>query len=205
MSAIVTPPAPAAPNTPPPVGGPRPLRYTVEQYEKLGKAGFFTERRYQLIRGEIIDMGDQGPRHFTYVDLAVEVLKAAFGPSFYVRNAGPISLTDSKPEPDVSVVPGKRFDYATKHPGTALLAVEVSDTTLNYDLTTKAELYATAGIPEYWVLDLDGKQLHVFRDPAALPPALEATAYGTHLTYAPGDTVTPLHAANSVPVADLLP
>src|SRR4051812_1163681 len=150
MSAIAT-SAPAAPNTRPPVGGPRPWRWTVEQYEKLCKAGFFLEHRYQLIRGEIVDLGEQGPRHFTYVDLAVEVLKAAFGPGCFVRNAGPIGLADSEPEPDVSVVRGTRFDYLTKHPDTALLAVEVSDTTLTYDLTTKAELHATAGLPEYWV------------------------------------------------------
>lgn len=204
MSAIA-PPAPAAPNTPPPVGSPRPWRCTVEQYEKMCKAGFFLGRRYQLIRGEIIDMGDQGPRHFAMVQVIAQVIQAAFGSGYFVRNSGPIRLSDSSPEPDIAVVPGAPRDYLTKHPGTALLAVEVSDTTLTYDLTTKAELYATAGIPKYWVLDLDGKQLHVFRDPAALPPALEATAYGTHLTYSSGDTVTPLHAANPVKVADLLP
>jgi Uma2 family endonuclease len=189
---------------PPPVP-PHPWRCTREQYAKLGEAGFFREKQYQLVRGEIIDMGKQGPLHFVMVGVVVDVLRATFGPGFHVRHAGPIGFDDSEPEPDAAVVRGTWRDYLTKHPDTALLAVEVSDTTLTYDLTTKAELYATAGIPEYWVLDLDGKQLHVFRDPAALPPALEATAYGTHLTYAPGDTVTPLHAANAVKVADLLP
>jgi hypothetical protein len=65
MSAIATPTAPAVPNTPP-VGGPRPWHCTREQYEKLCQAGFFLEHRYQLIRGEIIDTGEQGPRHLTY-------------------------------------------------------------------------------------------------------------------------------------------
>jgi Uma2 family endonuclease len=204
MSAIAF-PTPAGSTTPPPVGGPRPWRCTRDQYARLCKAGFFLGHRYQLIRGEIIDMGEQGPRHFSTVQIAVDVLRAAFGPGYFVRNAGPISFDDSEPEPDVAVVPGSPRDYLTAHPPTALLAVEVSATTLNYDLTTKAELYATAGVPEYWVLDLDGKLLHVFRDPAKLPPALGATAYGTHLTFAPGDSVTPLHAANSVAVADLLP
>jgi Uma2 family endonuclease len=205
MSAVATPSAPAGTTTPPPVGGPRPWRCTPAEFDKLTEAGFFLERRYQLIRGEVIDMGEQSSRHFTMVDLAVEVLKAAFGPGFFVRNAGPIRLSDSKPEPDVSVVPGTRFDYVIDHPATALLAVEVSLTTLNYDLTTKAELYATAGIREYWVLDLDGKQLHVFRDPGQLPTALEASAYATHLTYSPGDSVQPLSAPNAVNVSDLLP
>jgi Uma2 family endonuclease len=204
MSAIAM-PAPAGSTTPPPVGGPRPWRCTVAQFEKLRDAGFFVERRYQLIRGEVIDMGEQSSRHFNMVDLAVEVIKAAFGHGFFVRNAGPIRLSDSKPEPDVSVVPGSRDDYMADHPATALLAVEVALTTLSYDLTTKAELYATAGIPEYWVLDLEGKQLHVFRDPGNLPAALEAAAYATHLTYSPGDAVQPLSAPNAVNVSDLLP
>jgi len=207
MSAIATPPVPAplAPVTPPPVNGPRPWRCTPAQFDKLTQAGFFLEKRYQLIRGEIIDLGEQGPRHFGMVAVIVEVIKAAFGPGFFVRNAGPISLSDSRPEPDAAVVPGSPRDYLTSHPPTALLAVEVSDTTLTYDLTTKAELYATAGIPEYWVIDLDGKQLHVFRDPAPLPAALDATTDGTHLTFTSGQTVTPLHATNAVNVGDMLP
>jgi Uma2 family endonuclease len=84
--------------------------------------------------------------------------------------------------------------------------VEVSDATLFYDTTTKAELYATANVPEYWVLDVANKQLHVFRDPVALPAGLGATAYATHLTLNPGDVVSPLAApAATIAVADLLP
>ena len=205
MTAVATLPAPAGTTTPPPAGGPRPWRCTPAQFEKLTEAGFFLEKRYQLIRGEVIDMGDQSSRHFCTVEIAVEVIRAAFGPGFFIRNGGPIRLDDSRPEPDVAVVPGSPRDYLSNHPDTALLAVEVSLTTLSYDLTTKAELYATAGIPEYWVLDLEGKQLHVFRDPQPLRAALEATAYATRLTYSPGDAVTPLHAATAVAVADLLP
>ena len=63
---------------------------------------------------------------------------------------------------------GSIRDYVAEHPATALLAVEVAVTSLDYDTTTKAKLYATAGIPEYWVLDLEGKRLIVFRGPAPL-------------------------------------
>src|SRR5262249_32064485 len=80
----------------------------------------------------------------------------------------------------------------------------VSDTTLALDLTEKAELYATAGIPDYWVLDLTGRRLLVFRDPG--PVAAGGAAYRTHLTLGPSESVTPLSAPNaSVTVADLLP
>ena len=96
-------------------------------------------------------------------------------------------------------------DYIADHPATALLAVEVAETSLAFDTTTKVELYATAGIPEYWVVDLDGGRLLVYRNPAPLPPALEATTYRTQLVYTAGDTLTPLHATHAVNVSDLLP
>src|SRR5213078_112124 len=106
MSAIVAPSAPAGPTTPPPVGGPHPWRCTREQFERLIEAGFFREKRYELIRGEIIDMGKEGPRHYTAFLIAVEIIGAAFGPGFHARPAGPINLGNSRPEPDVAVVPG---------------------------------------------------------------------------------------------------
>ena len=84
----------------------------------------------------------------------------------------------------------------------------MSDSTLAFDTTTKAELYATAGVPEYWVLDIENRQLHVFRDPQPLPlpEDLAATAYRTRLTLAPTDRVSPLAApAASILVSDLLP
>ncbi len=74
------------------------------------------------------------------------------------------------------------------------------------DTTTKAELYATAGVPDYWVIDLENRQLLIYRDPVALPAGLGATAYRTHLAFGPNDSVSPLAAPTaSVKVADLLP
>ncbi|MBY0457743.1 MAG: Uma2 family endonuclease [Gemmataceae bacterium] len=207
MSTVATLP-PAAPNTPPHADpGPRRWRCTREQYAKLRAAGFFTERRYQLIRGEVIDMGKEkeGPRHFAMMMIVAKVLETAFGPGCTVRPGGPIGFEDSEPEPDVAVVPGVMRDYIAQHPATALLAVEVAETSLQYDQTEKAELYASAGIPEYWVIDLNGREVIVFRDPAPLAPALGATAYQSRQTFTAGQTIQPLHAPNAVAVADLLP
>lgn len=206
MSATAPPLAPQqSVPAPPQSQWPRPWFCTREQYEKLLAAGFFRETQYQLVRGEIIDMGKEGPRHFSVVDLAVEVLRGVFGPGFFVRNAGPLGFGNSQPEPDVAVVRGSRLDYLNAHPATALLAVEVAETSLSYDTTTKAELYAGAGIADYWVLDLVGRLLHVFRDPQLIP-ALEIATYQTHLTLGPNDTVSPLAAPNAtIRVADLLP
>jgi len=213
MSAIATPiTPPSGTTTPPPLQPipttqvtqvwPRLWKWTPDDYEKLGKAGFFTGRRVQLIRGEIIDMGIQGPRHFTAILLTTKAVEAAFGVGYVIRPQGPIALDDSQPEPDVAVVPGSPRDYLV-HPRTVLLAIEVSDSSLTYDLTTKAELYAATGIPEYWVLDLETQRLLVFRDPVALPPG--GHAYHTHLSFAVDESVTPLAATNPVAVANLLP
>jgi Uma2 family endonuclease len=110
------------------------------------------------------------------------------------------------PLPDFAVVPGGPRDYASAHPTTAALVVEISDSTLQSDLTEKAERYATANIADYWVLDLNARQLHVFRAPQTLPKGLGATAYKTHLIFDPADRVAPLAAPHtSVPVGDLLP
>ncbi|QJW97441.1 Uma2 family endonuclease [Frigoriglobus tundricola] len=114
--------------------------------------------------------------------------------------------TDNDPGPDLAVVPGGMRDYATATPTRAILIVEIAHTTLAIDTTTKAELYATAGVPEYWVLDLEHRQLIVFRDPQPLPQGLGATAYKTHLTLGPTDHVSLLAAPNAgVLVGNLLP
>jgi Uma2 family endonuclease len=206
MSVVLAPPA--GTDTPPPKGAlaaPRLKRWTVAQFDTLLTLDLVEPRRHQLVRGEIVDMGEQSMRHHTSVDAVVDALRAAFGPGFFVRNAGPLQFADSKPEPDASVLRGKRSDYLTDPPpATALLAVEVALSSLTYDLTTKAELYAAAGVPEYWVLDLEGRVLHVFRDPQPRA-ALNVTTYQLRTEHRPGESVNPLSAPHAVAVADLLP
>jgi Uma2 family endonuclease len=92
------------------------------------------------------------------------------------------------------------------HPTSAELVVEIADSSLNSDVTDKAEKYATAGILDYWVLDVDGRRLLVFRDPVPLPAGLGATAYRTHLTLTETDSISPLAAPGAtLRVADMLP
>ncbi|MCI0703486.1 MAG: Uma2 family endonuclease [Planctomycetia bacterium] len=187
----------------------RPFRFTLKQYYELGKLGYFDGKRVELIYGEIVEMSPTGWPHSLCVGLVSEVLAQVFATGFWVRPQQPFPITGSalvsEPEPDVAVIPGKLRDY-TDHPTVAALLVEVADATLSYDLTTKAEMYATANVPEYWVLDVENRALHVFRDPAPLQTELEATAYQTHLTLSPADHASPLAAPNvSILVSDLLP
>jgi Uma2 family endonuclease len=195
----------------PPPAPLRRFRFTREQYYELDRLGYFDHKRVELIYGEIIEMSPVNWPHSLSVKRVLRALDAAFAPGhwttsqqpFWIPNTAPESL----PQPDVAVIPGSETDYSD-HPTVAALLVEVSVSTLDFDLTTKAELYATAGVPEYWVLDVDGRQLHVFRDPAALPlpTELAATAYRTHAIFVAADTVTPLGAPSaSIMVSDLLP
>ncbi len=187
--------------TQPPVPG----RLTREQYYELGRQGYFDGKRVELVFGEVVEMSPINWPHVVGCRKTAEALEAAFAGTAWVGRGDPLDLTHSDPQPDVSVVAGRFEDYVD-HPTTALLLVEVADATLTYVLTTKAELYATAGIADYWVLDVVNRELHVFRDPQRLSGNLGATAYRTHDTFGLADRVSPLAAPNaSVLVSDLLP
>jgi Uma2 family endonuclease len=205
MPTAIAPNAPAGTTTPPPVGGSRKWKLTREEYDRLYSLGFFNGKRVELIRGEVFEMSKQGWPHVVGCRKIAAFLATAFAGVGWLSEQRPFDAGDSEPVPDAAVIPGKFEDY-TGHPTTALLIVEVADSTLAYDTTTKAELYATAGVEEYWVLDVTGRQLTVFRDPQPLPAPLGAVAYQNRLTLSPADTVSPLRAPNvTVAVADLLP
>jgi Uma2 family endonuclease len=208
MAAIATQLVPTGTTTPPPVTGwPRPLRWTVSLFHAVNSTGVFAGRRPMLIRGVLLEQGPMNEPHATALEKATEVLRLAFGPGWRVRGQLPLVLgQDTDPFPDLAIFPGDSRNPTRAHPTTASLVVEVSDTTLADDMTEKAELYATARVPEYWVVDINGNQLHVYRDPGPLPDELSAVAYSTHLTLGPNDTVAPLAAPTAtVRVADLLP
>lgn len=114
--------------------------------------------------------------------------------------------TNSEPEPDIAVVRGTARDYEQAHPTTAVLVIEVSDTTLRVDCTTKAGIYARAGIEEYWVVDLNTRRLIVHRQPVPMRGRPLGHYYASVVRYTEAETVTPLAAPDAViAVADLLP
>jgi Uma2 family endonuclease len=199
MTALLTPPLLA------PVPGLRPFRWTVAEFHRFGDLGAFRGKRVKLIRGVLLEQDMMNPPHAIAGEKTEEALRVAFGPGWRVRVQKPLALSlDTDPEPDIAVVRGS--PAALVHPTTADLVVEIADTSLDADITEMAELDATAGIAEYWVLDLDGRRLLVFRDPVPLPAGLGATAYRTHLTFGPTDSVSPLAVPTAtVRVADLLP
>jgi Uma2 family endonuclease len=192
---------------PPPVSD-RPFRFTRDQYYEMGRLGYFDHMRVELIYGEVIEMSPTNWPHHLGIGLVSDALSRAFATGFFIDVQQSFPIPNSQlglaPQPDVAVIPGSPRDY-TDHPTAAALLVEVADSTLTYDTTTKAEMYATAGVPDYWVLDVANRQLHVFRDPTPLAANLGAVAYQTHVTLAPTDRVVPLAAPNaSILVSDLL-
>ena len=181
-------------------------RWSRADYYRLGELGFFTGKRVELLRGEIVEMSPICWPHVVACRRTAELLEKVFAGIGWVSRGEPINLTDSDPQPDVMVIPGRFEDYAD-HPSTALLVVEVADTTLARDTTTKAEIYATAGIADYWVLDLDARQLWLFRDPQPLPSVLgTGNTYRAVTQVSAMGTISPLAASTvNIAVADLLP
>ncbi len=207
MSALTL-PAPPPPTDPfahlPPV---RPLRWTRDEYYRLAEAGFFDGKRVMLVDGEILTMVPHNESHAWGVVNTMNSLQARLGDGFTYRPQLPLNLGQaSDPEPDVAVVAGPPPRRPAPHPTTALLVVEVADTSLAYDTGDKACLYAAGGVTDYWVIDLVHTRVVVFRDPRPDPAARFGHAYTSVLYRGPGDTVAPLAAPGSpVAVADLLP
>ena len=186
---------------------PLPLRrWTRPEYDRLIEYGVFsTGEPVELLDGLLVVREPQGGRHAMAVRMVEEALRRVFPAGRDVRTQLPIALDpDSEPEPDVSVVAGSFRDYPTAHPTSAVLVVEVADASLALDRGEKAALYARAGVPEYWIVDLVNAQLEVRRDPR--PDASAGTRYATVLLLARGATVSPLDAPHAtVAVADLVP
>lgn len=180
--------------------GPRPLRWTKEQYYDMARLGWFENKRVELLDGEIVEMAALLGPHATAVSLARFELDRVFGKTHYVRVQMPLDLNRFfQPEPDIAVVMGGVRDYKNVHPQTAILAVEISHATLRYDLGEKANLYAQAGIADYWVIDVENRRVWIHREP-------QNGLYSNIQTLRENKAVSPLAAPDaSIKISDLLP
>lgn len=173
-----------------------------EEYDRLVAAGIFSSGdRVELLEGEIVVTFPQNPPHYTAIQLAAEALRDVFESGFTIRVQAPFNAAgDSEPEPDLAVVPGRARDYARVHPESAVLVVEVSDSTLGHDRQRKARVYARARVSEYWIINLIDRQIEVFRGPRA------EGEWENAIVFREGERVAPLAApAASIAVSDLLP
>jgi Uma2 family endonuclease len=143
-------------------------RWTVDEYHRMLAAGILgPEDRVELLDGYIVEMTPQEPPHASTTSSFGNDFVVLFAGKAWIRQQLPIALTlDSEPEPDIAVVKLDPGRYRDRHPAPEdiYLLVEVADSTLNYDRTRKAEVYAKASILEYWIVDVSQRQLLVFRE-----------------------------------------
>jgi Uma2 family endonuclease len=167
-------------------------KWTRAEYYRMAGVGMFRDQRVELIEGTIIKMPPQKNFHAMGLGLAEEAVRAVFGRRHWIRTQLPLHLSArSAPEPDIAVVPGGPRDYPRDHPTTALLIVEVSDTTQSYDRGCKASLYARAKIADYWIVDLTHGQLEVRRTPIPDRGERYGWRYQDVLLLGPQDRIVP--------------
>lgn len=148
-----------------PKSGPSPRRWTREEYYQLAELGCFRDQRVELIDGEIIQLPPQSFGHSFSLDAIFHLLLGVFQNGYWVRSQLPlIGGGKSEAEPDIAVIKGDRETHR-EHPKTAVLVVEVSSSSLEYDKLTKSSLYSGIGVPDYWIVDLENRVLEVRRNP----------------------------------------
>lgn len=166
---------PASTSLAPPVKLPRDLpiervyRFTVEQYQQMGRAKIFGPAdRVELIEGVVVTMSPIGIAHVHAVDTLNYLLMPMLVPFWYPRIQGCVSFEYNEPEPDIAILRGRPHDYSKRHPSPldSGLIIEVADSSLDSDRRLKGPLYARAGVQEYWIINLVDECIEVYR----LPP-----------------------------------
>ena len=188
---------------------PEPVRrFSVSQYHEMIASGILTpDDPLELLEGWLVPKMVKNPPHSTARQLTTPTLSQILPSGWYVRSQEPITLADSEPEPDVAVVRGDPSQYEHSHPGPedVAMVVEVADVSLHRDRSIKKQLYARAGIPTYWIVNLQERRIEVYTDPSG---AVESPGYRQHNDYAAGSEV-PLvikgRQAGRIPAAALLP
>lgn len=186
---------------------PKAIAWTRDEFYRLVETGIFGDRRVELIDGEIIQMAAQKNFHLASVTLTADAVGAAFGAGYWPRIQGTLDLSPVfVPDPDVAVIKGSPRGCAAQNPTSALLIVEVSDTTLNYDRNVKGPLFAQAGIADYWIVNLVDRELEVYRDLQPDPAKPGKFLYADVKILGLQEELSPLAApAGKVKVADLFP
>lgn len=190
------------------VGPPCFWRISVERYHEMIEAGVLTENdRLELLEGFLIEKMTVNPPHAFVTETLRELLAEPIPEAFFVSSQQPITMQESEPEPDVSIIQGDRRDFLQNHPGPADLAlvVEVADATLHQDQTWKKRIYAGVEIPVYWIVNLPDRQIEVYTQPAA---SLSTPTYNQLTTYRETDEISLVLDGEEIgrfPVSRLLP
>lgn len=180
-----------------------PFEWTLERYHAMIEAGILTEYdNVELIKGQLVRRMPIGDDHSSTVETLMEFFVSRFAFQYRLRSENPVPVfPNSEPEPDFVVAkkPIKRSRLKHPTPEETLLIVEVAHSTLQYDRKVKGPIYAEAGIPEYWIINLKARKIEVH-----LQPDTEETLYESVRSYSAGETFTSPFAGD-VTVDDLLP
>jgi Uma2 family endonuclease len=183
-------------------------RLTVAQYHAMAEAGILDEDTpVELLEGWLVWKMTKKRPHSVGLQLTRQSLEGLLPPGWYLSIQDPITTDESEPEPDIAVVKGSARDYPDRHPGPTVvpLVIEIADTTVRTDRGTKKRIYARAGIPVYWIVNLVARQVEVYTQPSPTrkrPDYLQRHDYGM-------DSAVPVEVdgtvIGSLPVAELLP
>lgn len=158
------------------------IKWSLEDYHQMIDAGILQNRSVELLAGDIIEMSPESPTHYNTAKRGTKYLEKLLGDRAEIRFNGPISLSNSEPEPDIAIVQPPQSRYDDRHPGVEDIfwVIEVAQTSFKKDLEVKKAIYATEGIQEYWLLNLSTKTLIVFQEP-------QQDNYATKLELTEGD------------------
>lgn len=183
-------------------------RFAVSQYHEMIAAGILADDDpLELLEGWLVPTMVKNPPHSTTIYVTTKLLEQVLPAGWHVRSEQPVTSEDSEPEPDVAIVRGGPEQYGRCHPGPrdVALVVEVADASLSRDRSTKKRIYARAGIPIYWIVNMPERRIEVYADPTG---PCESPDYRRHEDYAAGAEVPLLiegHEVGRIPVAALLP
>lgn len=183
-------------------------RFTVAEYHRMIEQGFFArDERCELLEGWIVSQVPKNPPHDAHVAVTRRALDRRLSGGWHVRVQSAITTSHSQPQPDIGVVRGDEMDYNLRHPEAADIALvaEVSSSTLNDDRTVMGRIYAHAGVPTYWIVNLIDRQVEVYEQPSG---PVQAPSYGRHKAFVPGEAIPFVVAGKDVgpvPVNELLP
>jgi Uma2 family endonuclease len=159
--------------------------WTVSDYQKMGEIGILSEKRVELLAGEIVNMSPVGKLHAAHVKHLAKLFWKIVGEKMVISVQDPIVVSDtSQPEPDLALLKWDERSYADQLPKSedVILLVEVADTTLEKDQKLKLSIYAQAGIPEYWIINLVDNTLEQYTGP-------KGDLYGLRQIYRKEDTL----------------
>lgn len=183
-------------------------RFTVDEYHRMIDEGYFAnDERFELLEGWIVAKVSRNPPHDGHVSLGRRVLDRRLPPLWHVRVQCAFTTGDSEPEPDLAIVSGVEEDYFARHPNTndVALVVEVSSSTLDDDRVVMGRIYARAGLPVYWMINLVDQQVEVYEQPSG---PVQEPSFGHHRVFRRGEVIPFIIDGNDVgpiPVTDLLP